>query len=48
MGACLMMEQIVPKPGQTVTREEMMEFLKPRVAKWWLPEGNNIHHRHTL
>jgi fatty-acyl-CoA synthase len=29
---------IVPKAGQEITREEMLEFLAPRMAKWWLPD----------
>ena len=30
---------VVVKPGETVTPEEIIEFLTPRVAKWWLPEA---------
>jgi fatty-acyl-CoA synthase len=29
---------VVCKPGETVTRDEIIEFLTPRVAKWWLPD----------
>jgi acyl-CoA synthetase (AMP-forming)/AMP-acid ligase II len=29
---------IVPKAGQQITREELLEFLTPRMAKWWLPD----------
>jgi fatty-acyl-CoA synthase len=29
---------VVPKPGETVTKEEVLEFLDGRVAKWWLPD----------
>ena len=29
---------IVRKPGQTVTREEILAFLTERVAKWWVPD----------
>ena len=29
---------VVPKPGQTVTREDVLAWLEPRVAKWWLPD----------
>jgi acyl-CoA synthetase (AMP-forming)/AMP-acid ligase II len=29
---------IVPKAGQEITREEMIEFLAPQMAKWWLPD----------
>jgi fatty-acyl-CoA synthase len=30
---------VVPRPGQIVTPEELVEFLRPQVAKWWLPDG---------
>lgn len=29
---------VVPKPGETVTKEELIAHLEPRVAKWWLPD----------
>jgi len=29
---------VVPKPGEEVTKEELVAFLEPRVAKWWLPD----------
>ncbi len=29
---------IVRKPDSSVTREELLEFLSARVAKWWLPD----------
>jgi fatty-acyl-CoA synthase len=29
---------VVVKPDATVTKEELLEFLAPRVAKWWLPD----------
>ncbi|HUI25424.1 MAG TPA: fatty-acid--CoA ligase, partial [Candidatus Kryptonia bacterium] len=29
---------VVAKPGQTVTKEELMALLRDRFAKWWLPE----------
>ncbi|MGH9073850.1 MAG: AMP-binding enzyme, partial [Acidimicrobiales bacterium] len=29
---------VVPKAGEALTREEVIEFLAPRVAKWWLPD----------
>jgi fatty-acyl-CoA synthase len=29
---------VVPKPGQTLTREAILEYLAPRVARWWLPD----------
>jgi fatty-acyl-CoA synthase len=30
---------VVVKPGESLTAEEVLEFLKPRVAKWWLPDA---------
>jgi fatty-acyl-CoA synthase len=30
---------VVVKPGESLTQEEIMAFLEPRVAKWWLPES---------
>jgi fatty-acyl-CoA synthase len=30
---------VVVKPGESLTAEEVMEHLKPRVAKWWLPDA---------
>jgi fatty-acyl-CoA synthase len=30
---------VVVKPGETVTSEQIIEFLTPRVAKWWLPDA---------
>jgi len=29
---------VVPKPGQTPTKEEILAFLAERVAKWWVPD----------
>jgi fatty-acyl-CoA synthase len=29
---------VVLKEGQSATKEELLEFLAPRVAKWWLPD----------
>jgi fatty-acyl-CoA synthase len=29
---------VVVKPGETLTREEVLSFLDGRVAKWWLPD----------
>jgi acyl-CoA synthetase (AMP-forming)/AMP-acid ligase II len=28
---------VVRKPGREVTREELIAFLSPKLAKWWLP-----------
>jgi fatty-acyl-CoA synthase len=30
---------IVVKPGEELTEEDVLEFLRSRVAKWWLPDG---------
>ncbi|WP_245645638.1 long-chain fatty acid--CoA ligase [Pseudonocardia acaciae] len=30
---------VVTKPGETLTAEELLEFLRPRVARWWLPDA---------
>jgi fatty-acyl-CoA synthase len=29
---------VVAKEGETITRDELLEFLDSRVAKWWLPD----------
>ena len=29
---------VVRKPDTELSREELLEFLTPRVAKWWLPD----------
>jgi fatty-acyl-CoA synthase len=29
---------VVLKAGESATKEELLEFLTPRVAKWWLPD----------
>jgi fatty-acyl-CoA synthase len=29
---------VVPRAGQSVSRESMLEFLSTRIAKWWLPD----------
>jgi fatty-acyl-CoA synthase len=28
----------VRKPGTTVTKEAILEYLKDKVAKWWMPD----------
>jgi fatty-acyl-CoA synthase len=30
---------VVVKPGETLTAEEVIEHLRPRVAKWWIPDA---------
>jgi fatty-acyl-CoA synthase len=29
---------VVLKPGETLTKEDVITWLQPRVAKWWLPD----------
>ena len=29
---------VVPKPGRTPTREDILAFMEGRIAKWWLPD----------
>ena len=29
---------VVLKPGETASKQELIDFLVPRVAKWWLPD----------
>jgi fatty-acyl-CoA synthase len=29
---------VVLRPGSSATAEELIEWLRPRVARWWLPE----------
>jgi len=29
---------VVLKPGASVTKEELLEFLRPQFAKWWIPD----------
>jgi fatty-acyl-CoA synthase len=33
---------VVCRPGETIERDELVGFLEPRVAKWWLPEEIEI------
>jgi len=33
---------IVPKEDRTPTTQELLEFLRPKIAKWWLPEDMQI------
>ncbi|WP_238366895.1 AMP-binding protein [Mesobacterium pallidum] len=30
---------VVPKPGATVTEREILDIMRPKMAKWWLPEA---------
>lgn len=30
---------VVVEPGETLTADEVIEHLRPRVAKWWLPDA---------
>jgi fatty-acyl-CoA synthase len=42
---------VVPKPDNQPTREALLDFLRPKVAKWWLPDDvafvNEIPHTAT-
>src|SRR5436190_22393897 len=42
---------LVVKPGKTVTREEMLQYLSGKIAKWWMPDdvvfGDEIPHTAT-
>ena len=29
---------VVPKAGESLTKDDILEWLRPRVAKWWLPD----------
>jgi fatty-acyl-CoA synthase len=29
---------VVPKPGHTLDKQAVLDYLRDRVAKWWLPE----------
>lgn len=29
---------VVPQPGATLTADDILEHLRPRVARWWLPD----------
>ena len=29
---------VVPKDGRTIDKAELLAFLRPRIAKWWLPD----------
>ncbi|HET9692082.1 MAG TPA: long-chain fatty acid--CoA ligase [Acidimicrobiales bacterium] len=29
---------VVPEPGQSLTEGEVLDFLAPKVARWWLPD----------
>ncbi|HMO30388.1 long-chain-fatty-acid--CoA ligase [Enterovirga sp.] len=29
---------VVPAPGAAPTREEVLDFLRPKIAKWWMPD----------
>ena len=33
---------VVPKEGRGPKTEEVLEFLKPRIAKWWMPDDMQI------
>ncbi|MFD1732343.1 hypothetical protein ACFSC4_16675 [Deinococcus malanensis] len=33
---------VVPQPGQSVSHEELVEFITPKFARWWLPDATII------
>lgn len=33
---------VVLQPGETLTHDELVGFLEPRMAKWWLPSATRI------
>jgi fatty-acyl-CoA synthase len=33
---------VVPKEGHSPQTEEVLEFLKPRIAKWWMPDDVQV------
>jgi 3-(methylthio)propionyl---CoA ligase len=33
---------VVPKEGHQVKREDVLEFLKPKIAKWWMPDDMQV------
>lgn len=34
--------QVVVRPGETITLEEVRAWLEPKVARWWLPDRLEI------
>jgi fatty-acyl-CoA synthase len=33
---------VVPREGKTPQRTEVLEFLRPKVAKWWMPDDMQV------
>jgi acyl-CoA synthetase (AMP-forming)/AMP-acid ligase II len=33
---------VVPKEGKTPKTEDLLDFLKPKIAKWWMPDDMQI------
>jgi fatty-acyl-CoA synthase len=29
---------IVPKAGREPRKEELLEFIRPKIARWWMPD----------
>jgi fatty-acyl-CoA synthase len=29
---------VVPKAGRTPDKADILEFMRPRIAKWWMPD----------
>jgi fatty-acyl-CoA synthase len=42
---------IIPKKGENVTRDEMLQYMEGKIAKWWMPDDvvfvNEIPHTAT-
>ena len=33
---------VVPKEGKTPNAEDVLDYLRPRIAKWWMPDAMQI------
>ena len=33
---------VVPKEGKTPNTEDVLDYLRPRIAKWWMPDAMQI------
>ena len=33
---------VVPKEGHEVKTEDVLDFLKPKIAKWWMPDDMQV------
>ena len=34
--------RVVLKDGESLTHDELIEYLTPRMAKWWLPSATQV------